>query len=330
MKIVVSVPGKIILSGEHAVVYGKPAIAAAVDKRLTVTLQSRNDGKKTINTDVDDDKLVKEAIKIVHSATEKKYTDRHALFRNGYQLDIESEIPAGAGMGSSAALGAGIVAAFAAAVSKSSKLNVKEINDLTYKVEKIQHGNPSGLDPTTVCFGGLVWYRKELEFLKTFWKLQFKVADKLNSFYGIDTGKPEETTGEMVGLVSEKLKAKSVKVKRESQNILNEIEKQTKQLTLGLRGENEEMVMGAIKRNEELLNKLGIVGEFAKEVIAKIDNSGGAAKISGAGGIKDRSGIIMVYHNDRQKVAKIAKEHKLNWFSARLGAEGVKIERMTV
>lgn len=313
MQVKASVPGKIILSGEHAVVYGKPAIAAAVDKRLTVTLQSRNDGKKIIQTDADDTKLIDAAIKVVKNGLEMQ--------KKGFDLNVKSEIPIGAGMGSSAAVAVAVAATLVVASTGQSKLDLEKINKLAYEVERIQHGTPSGIDNFTVTFGGFLWYRKELEFLKTFWKLQFKVTKDMQHFYLINTGKPVETTGEMVKMVKQKLETADLTLE-----VLHDIEGVTKKVLLGIRGEDEKLLLSSMSENERLLEKLGVVGEFAKNIVQEIEQSGGVAKISGAGGVKDRSGILLVYHKDKNTVAKIAKKHNLDWFPAKLGAEGVRIE----
>ena len=124
----VSAPGKIILTGEHAVVYGYPAILAAVDKRLMVA--GRRIGRQT-------------EIKI-----------------------LRSDIPIGVGMGSSAALS--VTTAAAKNILKKKQWDLDAINSQAYELEKKHHGNPSGGDNTIVTYGGLLWYRKETENFKIF------------------------------------------------------------------------------------------------------------------------------------------------------------------
>ena len=303
MKIKISVPGKIIITGEHAVVYGKPALAAAIDNRLTVTLTTypelREAGSRYA---MSKGKLVKKAVEIM-----KNYLGTR--FLTNFNLQILSDIPSGAGMGSSAALGVGIVTAFLCAATGNSQLDHRLINELAYKVDKFQHGNPSGVDTSTVTFGGFVWYRKEFEFLKSLFKFQFKIANSLQHFYLINTGKPKESTKEMI-----------VKFKP---NSLDEFEQVTKQITQAIHDEDEQSLMKGIKENERLLEKAGMVSKSTASIIRAIEASGGVAKISGAGGFKDKSGMILVYHRKPEKI-------KLKTIKANLGAGGVRIEKIVV
>lgn len=265
----VSVPAKLILSGEHAVVYGYPAIATAINLRLTATKSGK----------------------------------------------IESDIPIGAGMGSSAA--------FAVALSafKAGKLDLEKINSLAYKLEKGLHGNPSGVDNTVVTYGGFLWYRKEAENFKTFKQIESKI--RLPRFFLLNSGKPEESTKEMVSFVADLYKRK----KKPTEEIFKQIENVTKDFLGFLLKENGAELGNLIQDNEKLLEKLGVVSSKTKQIIRLIEKEGGSAKISGAGGIKSGSGMVIVYHKDTKKISLIAKKYGFDLSPIKLGEEGVRIER---
>ena len=272
----VSAPGKLIISGEHAVVYGYPALVTAVDKRLSVTLAG---GKKT----------------------------------------IESNIPIGRGMGSSAAY---TVATSAVKLFlRDRKLDLNGINDTAYRAEKKRHGNPSGVDNTISTYGGLLWFRKESESLKLFSSIQAKRA--LLKLYLIDTGRPLESTKEMVAKVKRLYK----KDPSATEIIFRKIERVTRSFLKYLLGEGATNFQELIKENESLLEKLGVVSDSTVKLIRGIEKVGGAAKISGAGGWKDRSGILLVYHKNPEKLHIFAKKNNLNLFEVKLGEEGVRIEK---
>jgi mevalonate kinase len=268
----VSAPGKLILSGEHSVVYGHPALAAAVDKRLMV------------------------------SCVDNK-------------VKITSEIPIGAGMGSSAAF------AVATSAVKLGELNLEKINELAYKIEKKRHGNPSGTDNTVCTYGGFLWYRKENENFKTFKGIIPK--RKFPEVYLLNTGKPVETTKEMVEYVADRYRDRKLYF----DTVLRDMETVTKQFLEFLVGDVNLEFDVLIKENESLLEKLGVVSASTKQIIRKVEKMGGAAKISGAGGRKDKSGIVMIYHKDLEKLLAFAKNSSLDLFSVKMGEEGVRIEK---
>src|SRR5690606_31846881 len=91
MKISYSAPGKIILSGEHSVVYGKPAFVNVVDLRLTVTVEDGDKGTKHQSVDHIEE--------VVLSYLRKYIT----VSKKTFSCEYTSDIPIGRGMGSSAA-----------------------------------------------------------------------------------------------------------------------------------------------------------------------------------------------------------------------------------
>lgn len=269
----VSAPGKIILSGEHAVVHGYPALLTAVNLRLSI----KNE--------------------VIHS-----------------------DIPVGGGMGSSAAYA--VAKSAYKQAEKGEVWDLEKINKEAYEIEKRQHGNPSGGDNTVSTYGGFLWYRKESENLKVFTKL--KTPKSMPRFLIINTGKPNESTGEMIAFVKTRLQAK----KREIESTFRNIEQVTKSLLEYLvEGKNYDL-KELIKENEELLEDLGVVSKKAKEIIKLVEGAGGGAKVSGAGGIKDGSGVILAYHANMDKLIKVSRAKKLNTFSVKLGQEGVRLERV--
>ncbi len=192
--IAVSAPGKIHLLGEHTVVYGKPALLTTVNLRITITIKPTKARQETEEIQKVIEPIVKKHLKIKSIPS--------------YQLTISSELPIGAGLGSSAAVSSAYIATLLSFLKINWDLNL--INELTYQAEKVFHGNPSGGDNSTVVFGGLVWFRKESPDLKIIQQVPFTIPIKLaKNFVLINTGKPEETTKQMVELVSSKFKVQS-------------------------------------------------------------------------------------------------------------------------
>jgi mevalonate kinase len=285
--ITVSVPGKVHLMGEHAVVYGKPAILAAINRRLTVTVTDRDSNTSG---------YVANILGIVQ---------KHFGTTRGVHITIDSDIPAGYHLGSSAAVAVGVVSAVSYFLKKI--WNPTLINQLAYEAEKLQHGNPSGADNTTVTFGGLIWYRKELEFLKSIWQLPFQLPARLNNFSIIDTGRPKENTGKMVAFV---------KSQKNLQKFLDANEIQTKRVAVAIKEGDEKTLIDAVRKGERTLEDIGVVSKKVIPVIRKIERAGGAAKILGGGGRTNGVGYLLCYsHHPPASCIPI-----------RLGEEGVRLE----
>lgn len=290
-----SAPGKIHLLGEHAVVYGKPALLSSINLRVTVQV-----GKVDHSYPI----LRKAVGKIIKEKFKKKIPD----------YSIESDLPVGSGLGFSAAGSATIIAALLTYFRV--KWDLELVNKLTFEAEKVFHGNPSGADPATVIFGGLIWFRKETPDVKLINKLPFSIPKKISkNFVLINTGKPKETTKQMV----EKAKTR---VKR----ILNDQEKLVKELLIAIQQSNEKELIRIIKTGEKNLEKIGVVSNSTQKLIRKIEKLGGAAKISGAGGKTNASGILLCYHPTPEKLIQLAKSCNLDYFKVALGAEGLKRE----
>ncbi len=137
-------PGKLILLGEHAVVYGHPAMAAAVGLHTTVTLWSRP-GPTALGSSAFHDLRLRQTL-------------ASALPPEGLRVDIESQLPAGRGMGSSASIAVALVRAAAALEGEEPRFET--LFERSLALERIFHGQPSGVDNMVVLRGGLLSYRK--------------------------------------------------------------------------------------------------------------------------------------------------------------------------
>ena len=318
MSFSISAPGKIILAGEHAVVYGKPALVAAIDKRLTVDISKRKDNEIKIFSN-ESSGQIKEAIKKFKEMCVTN-GDRRLQHRFGLEINVESEIPVKVGMGSSAAVAVATVGALLALAKGIKKFTAQDknlISKIAYEVEKKIHGTPSGVDNTIAVFGGFLWFKKGKSFKK------IKITD-LSKFILINTGGAKETTGEMVKLVRDKLESRRLPGRIWER--FEEIERDTMSLFLGLKRKDETKIISAINGCEIGLERIGVVGGFAQKIIREIERRKGAAKICGAGGVKDRSGVLLCYHQKPEEIFAIAKRFKLEAFEVLLGEEGVRVE----
>lgn len=278
MKVLFSSPAKVILSGEHAVVYGKPALASALDLRLRVKICET----EKFDTKPKNWEIIEQVVKEFLEKEKIKFKDRV------YSVEIDSEIPFGRGLGSSAAFSTASVAGLLKFLT-GKNFEKEVINNLAYKVEKHFHGKPSGIDNSTSCFGGLIFFRKEFEFLKVISRLNFKIPQKIEKrLYLIDTGKPFETTAEMVEKVGRLLNEKPKKTRQ----ILSEIERITKQIVVSIVKEDLSFFTQAVEQNEKLLEMLGVVSKTALKRLNLLKDYG-VFKITGAGGEKGPVGFVL-------------------------------------
>jgi mevalonate kinase len=157
-----SAPGKIILMGEHAVVYGRPAMAAPVHQvQATATLTVDDDAAELWIDAADvNQRFTLSAAPTAHPLALALRLAVTAVQRPapGGELRVRSTIPVAGGMGSGAAVSTAIVRAVAAWAGLA--LPPAAVSALAYEVERLHHGTPSGIDNTVIAYAQPVWFVK--------------------------------------------------------------------------------------------------------------------------------------------------------------------------
>jgi len=321
MKYYSATPGKVIISGEHAIVYGYPAIVTTINKYAHIELYRKNFSDKKIRLDLKDYKLectfdiqelalIKKEIKnryekfltkklkinqVLTNPTELiLYTIQAFLegtektFEHSVKFKIFSEIPIGCGLGSSAALIVNILKV----LNKyfNTNLNNEELYKIALECENLQHGKSSGGDVYTVLNNGCFKFHKnkihELQDSKIKWQL-------------INTGKPILSTGECVSFVAKRQK---------NTKVWNVFEKVTHAVEQSLINNNEVEFKNLIKENHKLLNEIGVVTSKTKEFVKELeDYYNGSAKVCGAGCTKgEKNGVLLVISD--KNISKLIKK----------------------
>jgi mevalonate kinase len=268
-------PGKVILFGEHAVVYGRPAIAVPVtDVQAKVTVQ-----------DVSDPGVIIYAMDIgctldVVSAPPDEplcLTVRNTLAHVGLapqdvhlSLTIRSSIPVASGMGSGAAVATAIVRALGAHLG--GPFDAATVSALAYRTEEIYHGTPSGIDNTVVAFERPVYFKRgqpidTLEVKHPFW---LAIAD---------TGAPSLTKASVADV-----RAAWQREPARMERLFDQIGDVVDAARRAIEGGDVDRLGPLMDRNQRLLRLLGVSSEAIERLTGGALNAGAyGAKLSGGG-----------------------------------------------
>ena len=329
----VSAPGKTILFGEHAAVYGHPALVAALDHRMTVRARASASSRGgTLRLEIPALGVAR-TVASMHTAGTLTEPDDLAILAVtigtadlelgpiGLHLRIDSTIPSGAGFGSSAALAVTVVAACRRACGDD--IAADEIARLALSIERHQHGRASGVDVQAVLRGGVLLCRRVDEGVVEREEIR-PVGRLLDAFRLFHTGAPNETTGTMVAVVRRLYDREPARVREAFETIGAAASDGRDAL---LRGDGAALVP-IVRRAEAALEALGVVPGTVLPSIRAIEAEGGAAKISGAGGLTGvGAGLVLVVHPDPAWHERFAAP--VGWTAHRvcLGAEGLRAER---
>lgn len=273
-----SAPGKIILCGEHAVVYGQPAIAlpvVQVQTKTTILAKPTSAGGQVriIAPSIELDTLLEElqpdhplsaAISLVNQSLGVKSMP-------ACEILIKTTIPIAAGLGSSASVTVSLVRALSQFLGHL--LPDDTVNKIAYEVEKIHHGTPSGIDNTVVTYQTPVFFRKDNPIERLIIQNGFTLLI-------VDSG----TSSATVKTVSE------VRARRDQDpDKYEQLFKQIGEITLQV---YQSLCFGdlttdgeLLTQNHQLLQKIGVSTPLLDDLVRTALRAGAAgAKLSGGGG----------------------------------------------
>ena len=274
MTSIAKAPGKIILFGEHFVVHGNRAILGAIDKYATVTSEKTNTknilissslGQASIQKDQDVDKVEKKFRPFFYIAKQVILKNN---FDKGISIKIESDIPIGAGLGSSSAC---CVAAAASILNLFGKSDENEILKLSIQAEKTIFTNSSGADCTVSVYGGIIEYQKEKGFSK------IDIENELN-FLIIDSEQVHAT---------DKVVEQVKKFKEENSNVFSELCSEEERLITkaldSMKNNDLETIGKCMAQNQMYLEQIGVSNDTLLSITKEIEKITFGAKITGAG-----------------------------------------------
>jgi len=274
-------PGKLILMGEHAVVYGHPALAMAVERGMTVSLKDRKGPTALVNAQINDPRLAQALLTV--------------LPEEGVGVTINSTLPTGRGMGSSAALA--VALGRASLAREGLEADPAEINRRAFKVERVFHGTPSGIDHTVSMLGGA------LRYWRTESGPQFEAVDLPPlPIVVIDSG-IAGNTAEMVAQVA----AKQPAAHRDLAEMANLLDG-----TLPALKKGDWVAVGhAWLENHRLLQAVGVSTPLLDRLVRlAVDAGATGAKLAGAGG----GGVVIALAPEPEAVIGQAEAAGFNAF----------------
>jgi len=151
--------GKIILLGEHSVVYGHHAIAAPIGLSVRADITRGWSTSEPVIADRDVDGTVREPLRedLSHRVADL-IMERLGVPAAGLRVDVFSDLPRASGLGASAAFAVAVIRAVAA--SFDVQVSDAAVSELAFECEQIVHGTPSGIDNTVATFGRPILFRK--------------------------------------------------------------------------------------------------------------------------------------------------------------------------
>ena len=267
-----SAPGSLMLLGEYAVLYGKSALLAAIDRRITVTLKPRKDNQVNIYYDLGhyttefSQLAIQQPFQFVLGVL-KQYQSH---LKNGCDIEIEAEMSSEVGFGSSAAT---TVAMHAALFSwLSFDVSVKYFIEQAVKIVRHVQGIGSGADVAASVCGGMVRYRNQpFEFEK------FRVVHPLVVFYsGYKT-----PTVQVIKQVEQQFAGRELAFKE----IIKQIE-QCSAMGIAFVKEGAWQALGAMMNEQQTyMQALGVNTPLLQSMVDILQKTPGilGAKISGSG-----------------------------------------------
>ncbi|PIR54078.1 hypothetical protein COU75_02790 [Candidatus Peregrinibacteria bacterium CG10_big_fil_rev_8_21_14_0_10_42_8] len=258
--------GKIILTGEYAVVFGYPGIAIPAPFSVTVHFQKDESiGDVALQWDATPEwkAYVEDIINLCISL---------GTVPSG-TITIDNTIPLNKGMGSSTA--------FVIALAKC--LLGEDCEEQAVMIEDTVNPSHSGID------FAVIWNRAPIIFKKDEIPELINLPDNLlDGAFLIDTGNPDQQTSELVMWVQKRKDALKDPLKT-----IGDCSKKLQQ---------SDDILEIFREHNKAQQSLGVVSDKVKDLITKIEQEGGAAKVVGAGGRTGGSGMVLAINIDASKI----------------------------
>jgi mevalonate kinase len=272
--------GKVILLGEHAVVYGIPAIAVGIDRGARAD-STPNDGETctlhvrgwdiTVHerepADPSNEPSLGPAFRSLLRETRARQDEAGVPLVGNVRVSAEADLPPGGGLGCSAAMGVAVARAL------DPQASADEIASRVMAWEKVFHGNPSGIDAAVSASGGCIYFRRG--------KPMERVTSKAPLVLAVGNTGTVSSTKTMVEVVARQLAQKKETTERAFEGIRVLVENARHAIEAG----DREALGKLLDLNQMLLAGLFVSGEDIEKMCgAARENGALGAKLTGAGG----------------------------------------------
>ncbi|MEM4391898.1 MAG: mevalonate kinase [Candidatus Nitrosotenuis sp.] len=313
MKSIASAPGKVILFGEHFIVYGGKAVLCSIDKRITVESALTDSGKIEVRSSLGSISCAKDMplSEIESTLRPIVYIAQKILSESGGQsgitINVTAEFPSGIGLGSSSAC---CVAAASSIVGLFSKCTKEQILELAIEAERTIFENTSGADCSVCTYGGLIEYHRDGQIVRLDFEPRFSLV--------IADSKMPHSTSQVVARVK--------KYKDENPAIFSLLRTQEERLiddAISAMQSNDLALVGRkMSQNQKYLDQIGVSNSTLDAMLNVAYQRSYGAKITGAG---DGGCIIaIVDDSNQQAVIRDLLEKGYDCFAARMDLRGVQ------
>jgi mevalonate kinase len=292
--------GKVILFGEHFVVYGLPAIVSAIG---SITIAHVQKLSSPILRLIDDRQEVPGYKK---DKKEEQDTSIENILKYckidpkkiGLNIKFSGDLVAASGIGASAAS----CAALSRALNQEFDLGFddEEINLAAFEGEKGYHGNPSGIDNTAATYGGLIWFERNLSGGTN--KIEKLKMEKPVNIVIANTGLTSSTAK-----VVADVKKQKEKYPKKFEKIFNEYREIASKAKKSLVGNRLEEIGWFMNENQKLLRQINVSSpELEKMIKMALDYGALGAKLTGTG----RGGNMIALTPEKNLQEKISNVYK--------------------
>ncbi|MEM4590236.1 MAG: mevalonate kinase [Nitrososphaerota archaeon] len=317
-----SAPAKVILCGEHFVVYGGKAVACAIPKRAYATVSSRSDGllmiesrDAKISATWNGDRVVKSSdqrtplrlrpLKLMIDQISEKYGAK------GFNITIQSQIPRGMGLGSSASVSLATASACLAVLGHEPSTN--ELLDIASIAESEIHYRSSGVDLAATLTGGVISYIRGMTPRRIPTQGMFDII--------LIKAEKARKTGTIVRQVSI-LREQFINIFERLKTVNDEV---ATEMEIALQNMRFERIGSLFTVQHNLLKTIGVSNRSLDEAVESALDAGAlGAKLTGAGG---GGFVIAIAHQNKSKDVVKALSNKYAAEVVKVPQEGLRRER---